>query len=728
VLEDGKQYFAGGFATDDMLKDVGLLNHSGVEKYSAMINFDDIDVRINNYLYQADIKVIDSVFMQILDFPFISGVNISGPEDALITESFAKKVFGDKYPVGEKIYHPATKRDLTITGVIGQPKDKSSVTFDVAISTRISSFWGQAYQCFVLLYPGVNSKDINGQYGEYKQDWKRNSRHQLFPYKDIYFDRTADLYAVYGHGNYMYVLILAMVGGLLLLTGIINYMNIHAVIMRRRNKEFGMKKVFGAGGLQIFTQLLCENLIVTVLSVIIALWFSELLSPIITNSMHIEQSPNRMFDIALSTVLITVFSLTTSITPYIRYRYTQPVKSLRAIGAGNKSLFSGRFFLCFQYLITMVMIVVSLFFVKQLNFMIDYDLGYRTKNIIKVPFRNDGMLGVSVLVARASEEERAQSYAKYVELRQKLDACTFIEHWSDREKSPNSKDGEAFIVDMKLSSSEDKHKVVYLRGDEEWFNLFEFQLVDGKMWEEYDVNQNPVIVSESLIKQFGITDYNDVELEMLPGGAKLRIIGTVKDFYTTRLSEKQYPAFITQELIGGDNIVASFAPEHKQEVIGFMKNLHDEIVGGEFTYSFVENEVAEMYENDKRIAFICSMFTAIAIFVSILGLFGLSLFDIRQRRKEIAIRKINGARIIDIVRLLLKKYFVLLGVAFIVAAPIALFVIQKYLENFALKAPVSWWLFAMALVVTVAVSLMTLLYQTYKAGNENPANVVKSET
>ena len=174
-------------------------------------------------------------------------------------------------------------------------------------------------------------------------------------------------------------------------------------------------------------------------------------------------------------------------------------------------------------------------------------------------------------------------------------------------------------------------------------------------------------------------------------------------------------------------VVASFAPGRRQEVIELMKNLHDELVGGEFTYSFIEDEVAAMYREDKKVAMICTVFTGIAIVISMLGLFGISLFDVRQRRKEIAIRKINGARIIDIVRLLLKKYFALLGLAFAASVPVALFAIHKYLENFANKASIAWWLFAVALIVTVAVSLLTLLYQTYKAGNENPANVIKSE-
>jgi ABC-type antimicrobial peptide transport system permease subunit len=158
-----------------------------------------------------------------------------------------------------------------------------------------------------------------------------------------------------------------------------------------------------------------------------------------------------------------------------------------------------------------------------------------------------------------------------------------------------------------------------------------------------------------------------------------------------------------------------------------MKQLHEELVGGEFTYTFLEDEIAAVYKEDRKVALIYSVFTGVAILISILGLFGLSLFDIQQRRKEIAIRKVNGAQTMDIIRLLLKKYFVMLGIAFAVSIPVALFAIRKYLENFAFKASVSWWLFGIAFIVTVAISLLTLIYQIHKASNENPANVLKSE-
>ena len=173
--------------------------------------------------------------------------------------------------------------------------------------------------------------------------------------------------------------------------------------------------------------------------------------------------------------------------------------------------------------------------------------------------------------------------------------------------------------------------------------------------------------------------------------------------------------------------MAAIAPGRTQDAIEFLRNLHDETVGGEFSYSFVEDEIREMYKEDKKIATVFSIFTFIAIFISALGLFSMSLFDIQQRRKEIAIRKINGATVMDIIRLLLKKYFMSLLVSFVIAAPVAVFAINRYLEDFANKAPVSWWLFAIAIVTTAAISLLTLVYQTQKAANQNPADVVKSE-
>jgi ABC-type antimicrobial peptide transport system permease subunit len=247
-----------------------------------------------------------------------------------------------------------------------------------------------------------------------------------------------------------------------------------------------------------------------------------------------------------------------------------------------------------------------------------------------------------------------------------------------------------------------------------------------------------LIVNESTLKQFDISDWREGRLMpsrrfVFPSWKDRHtiptysIVGVVKDFYIEHLSKRTSPTvFYFSNEHHGEPVVASFAPERRHEVLEFMKTLHDELVGGEFTYSFIEDEIDILYSEDKKVAVICTTFTGMAILISMLGLLGVSLFDIRQRRKEIAIRKINGAMMKDIVRLLLKRYFALLGVAFAISIPVTLFVIVKYLENFAYKAPVSWWLFAVALAVTVVISLMTLIYQVYRAGIEPPAEVVKN--
>jgi ABC-type antimicrobial peptide transport system permease subunit len=202
----------------------------------------------------------------------------------------------------------------------------------------------------------------------------------------------------------------------------------------------------------------------------------------------------------------------------------------------------------------------------------------------------------------------------------------------------------------------------------------------------------------------------------------------VKDFDYLHLSQKSCPVvYHYSKSDRTDPLIASIVPGRTQDAIAFLRDLHEETVGGEFTYSFVENEVREMYREDKRIASIYSIFTFIAILISALGLLSMSLFDIQQRRKEIAIRKVNGATATDIIRLLLKKYFWSLVISFVIASPVAMLAINRYLEDFAHKAPVSWWLFAVAIVITAGISLLTLIYQTQKAANRNPAEVVKAE-
>jgi hypothetical protein len=513
-------------------------------------------------------------------------------------------------------------------------------------------------------------------------------------------------------------------------------MNIHAVVTMRRSRELGMKKVFGASGVRIFTQLLVENLLLIVAALLIAFWMAAALHPFVENRLGIRQYPNFRFDSWLAFALLVLLPATVSVAPYLKYRFFSPVRSLQLVSTGNKSLFSRKFFLGFQYFMTVTLISVSLFFTKQLDFMLNKDLGYRTQNIIKTPFLKKYFGSVN-----RSDEEWATFHAEQEKiistLTQKLNESTLLEYWSFGDFPTNRQSLYKFTVAGK------EMQTIFRGADETWFKLFDVKLLEGRLWNnetDHTFTYN-LIVSKSMLDQFGITDYRDAEVqpfrriwwmsgreEEMATNPPCRIVGVVEDFHTEHLSKPLAPAvFYFSEKRGNDPVIASFAPENRREVLRLMNDLHDELIGGEFTYSFIEDEMAKLYAEDKKVAVICTAFTGAAILISMLGLLGISLFDIRQRRKEIAIRKVNGAQLNDVIRLLLKKYLVLLAVAFAVSLPVALLIIYKYLENFAYKTSVSWWLFATALLVTLAVSLLTLIYQIIKAGSENPADVIKSE-
>lgn len=174
-------------------------------------------------------------------------------------------------------------------------------------------------------------------------------------------------------------------------------------------------------------------------------------------------------------------------------------------------------------------------------------------------------------------------------------------------------------------------------------------------------------------------------------------------------------------------LMASIVPGHRQAAIQFLKELHADTVGGEFEYTFVEDEISAMYEKDRLVTRIYSVFALIAILISSMGLFSLSLFDIQQRYKEIAIRKINGATTSTTTRLLLRKYCLLLLASFVIATPLSWLAIRHYLKDFSHQTAISWWLFAIAAILTGGIALITVIWQIRKAAGTNPAQAVKTE-
>jgi ABC-type antimicrobial peptide transport system permease subunit len=323
----------------------------------------------------VNLLATDTAFLQILDYSVIAGErNIRRPEDVFLTETFAAKIFGKEDPLGKTLSYSTINKTVTVAGIIRTPTYKSILSFDMLVASELNSGWDRTPQSLILLYPGVNYHDVNSRYSEFTdmKIWGCGVRYMLFPWKDVYLNKHIDDYGTFAHGNIVYVYILAGIGILLLLIGLVNYINIHSTVMMRRGREFGLKKVFGAEGYKIFAQLFVENLLLILVSLGIGFWLATALGTFVENAFDIRQYSNFRFDICLALVLTVTLPVAVSVAPYLRYQYFSPLRSLRTVNASSKSLFSRKFFLCFQYFITTGLIVVSLFFIKQLNFMFDF--------------------------------------------------------------------------------------------------------------------------------------------------------------------------------------------------------------------------------------------------------------------------------------------------------------------------------------------------------------------
>jgi ABC-type antimicrobial peptide transport system permease subunit len=518
---------------------------------------------------------------------------------------------------------------------------------------------------------------------------------------------------------------------MLLIVGLFNFVNIYTVMMLRRAREFGVKKVYGAGKWKIFSQIWVENFFTATTAMLLVWALIELTSGLLESLFSIPSKSNAGFDWLLSILILVFFPLLTAIHPAVKYFRTSPITSLRSVSVGGHSVVSRTVFLFSQYVITFCLIVVSSFFVKQLYFMLNADLGYRTKDVMQCQF----------LSYSSEERHNADKFQKAEQtcrlIQDRLFSSPLFEKYATGDYP--------CIMEANFPVKKDDgeyQQAAPLFVSPEYMQLFGFQLLEGRMWNDSidEFAQYRMIINESAKKLFEITDITQERLqpehrlwissgEGMDTNPPYEIAGVIKDFKTNHLSKGNIPLIILYHSSWlFDPVIVSIVPGKRAEAVAFLQQLYDECVGeGNFQYSFLEDEISAMYNEDRRTTRIYVTFAVIAIVISCLGLFGLSLFDIRQRYREIALRKVNGATAGEIFPLLLKKYAYILGGAFAVAVPLSYLAIHTYLESFAHRASVSWYLFAMAAGITALVSYVTLAWQVNKAVKINPAEVIKGE-
>ena len=733
---------------------VDPLNHPTVESYAKITVLPRGEIVKENYRFSVRAIAVDSTFLQLMPREAVVGMTDRIPSTGVILgKELATRMFGNEDPIGRELTFGG--RNVTVSGVMEAPSTKVSFEFDVIVSINLQREWvgtGNASPtCLVRLHRSEDLETINAWQPAQKLSMFGDNeiKYQLFPLKDSYTHKsilTHNAEGMFPKGDPSGIYILVFVAVLLFSIGLLNYLNLYMVIMQKRGIEFGIKKVFGASRWAFFKQLYTENFLLSAATLLFVGMIIEITDKILVSVLGIPLHKDVTFDTLLYLSILFVFPFITMLYPYFRHVYSRPVSSIKGIRQGGGYPLSRSLFLMVQYVIAFGLIVVSIYFAKHLHEVLNADLGFNTKNIIRcmlIPAENGDNVIHSMEEWEKEKERDKQNAALIVHT---LNSCPDIIAWSPNDDFWGSTSSRTRPIAKKAGTDEEFVEGANIDLSAADFSLFNIQVVEGRAWNEDDNwKEYNLIINESAKKAMGITD---IHTDMIQTKNRLwsdgqtdrnynpphRIVGVIKDIRTDHLSKAVQPMIYGYYPVSGEYfhpgryILVRYQPGKQQEVLKLLANLRNEVSGeGEFEYTFLKDDIAKRYENDRRIVRIYLTFAALAIAVSCLGLFGLSLFEIRLRYREIALRKVHGAKVSDIVRLLLKRYLILLGVSALIAFPIAIFFIQKYMEGYAYRTPLSGWIFLLALLIVAFISGSVLFWQIRKAASINPAIVMKSE-
>ncbi len=737
VKEDGSVRLSSSWNPNKDVEFRSPLDDPSVERYSRFILLGEDFIETGGSRYNLNSLVVDTSFFQLIPYPCLEGTMRLAPNDALITHTFAKRIFGKESPIGKE-FTTSTGKLVRVVGVVGQPSTKSSFQFDMVFSTELTDWSLVPYEVVRLYRPedvvALNKKNAKPMKLSYTMD--EEIFYRMYPLRELYLNQEVQIYVkTFLRGNTDVLKLLALVSGLILLVGLFNYVNLYTVVMQKRGKELGIKQIFGASKKQIFGQLYVENMCLNGIALLVVWLIVEVTRQVVATKYGIPVQSDSGFDWLLSGSVLFVLPFLTALYPFWKYTHAVPVRSLHSVFVGGKSLASRFVFLFFQYIITFCLVVAAIYLSRQLYFLLHTDVGYQAENVIQCRIwrENPSLYSMSI---EEHDKEMAKAKSTCALIEKRLQESPLLTGFVYGEP-PYQLSGP---LHFKAENGEETD-AFYLYTDKKYMELFGFRVTDGRTWNDGDeLVQYKVIANRAFLHALHIKDWRTEKVtpnrrlwwnsfERLNTPQPHEIVGVMEDFRSGHLSGGNQPiVFVFNEGDPRDALYISFVPGKQKEAIAYLKQVYAEAIGsGEFEYSLVTDEIAKLHAEDRKVMLVIITFALIAVGISCLGLFGLSLYDIRQRYREIGLRKVHGAQVGDIYRLLIKKYVYVLLLAYLVGSTVAYLSIERYMETFVHRAPLSLWIFLVAGALVALVALLTLYEQVRRASRINPADVIKRE-
>ncbi len=676
----------------------------------------------------------ESSFFKLFSYTFIYGdaaTALTQPNSIVITESTAKKIFGDVSQAGGKLVSYIKGTPQKVTGIIKDVPIQSHFTFDVVsvLDTKadfVTAFQNFSLYTYVLLKKGTDPAKLEPKMNAFitKQANDPGAEIQL-PLQPVTSIHLHSHLAneMNANGNILYLYIFFSVAGIILLLACINYINLATAQSIKRAKEVGIRKVMGSARWQLIFQFFTESLLLVLCAAALSLCLMELVSPLLKQITGKEVSiwNNGCGFVTILMLLIAVgVGLLSGAYPAIFLSKFKPIAVLKGVFGKNPSNnFFQRSLVVFQFTISTTLIIFTWITYKQISYAISSDLGFTKEQVVglRVPFD----LRTKNLQAFKTQLMQYPGITG--------NASTTIPLGNDNIS------GAGYYLEK--DGQKQDHTIVgrFLGIDASYLPLMKIPLIDGRNFSSSLAtdSMNAVIVNETLVKTAGWKDAIGKRVWYFTGDknatAEATVIGVVKDFHTASLHKNIEPLIMNMlQKQEADNLFIKVKSDNTAAALAYIEKTFKQFDhNNPFQFYFLDQNFAQQYKEDERKGNLFMLFTGLAVFIACLGLFGLASFTVEQRTKEIGIRKVLGASVQNLIFLLSKDFLLLVIIAFLFAAPIGWWVSHIWLQDFAYRINLSWWMFAASGSGALAIAFLTVGIQAFKTADESPVKNLRTE-
>ena len=684
--------------------------------------FGEFPLRFKDKVFYANGAPADQDFFGIFSFPFLNGsasAALQNSNSLVLTKSTAEKFFGRTNPIGETLQFELWGKwwDFVVSAVIEDMPANSDFHFDMVFPVSFlnklgwddTNWMNGCVKTFFLTEKGVDINTLATKIAGINRRHNPNAQAsiELYPLTKIH------LYNLEGGGRIVYIYIFSVIALFILVISCINFVNLSTARYEKHAKEIGVKKTVGASRIQIGGQFLVESVLYSLLALFIALIIVEISLPSYSRLIGTElQLSNSGLMLLLSFIIALFVGIVSGIYPSVVLSSAAAINVLKAGHSNNNSVSLRKILVGFQFTLSIILIIGVIAVHNQVSFMKNKPLGFDKDQIIRLTLRSDlrNQSKFTTIKNRLLSNPNISS----------LTACNsnFTEWQFTTDENEIGWEGKKPTdkIEMEVNSV-----------DPDYLKTFNMKMVKGRFFSDEfpaDIN-DAVILNETAVKILGMKNPVGQQFEY---HGRRSIIGVIKDFNFYSLHQQVKPLILFIAPYWYHSLYIKIRGNNQAKTIQFIEQtIKQSIPDYPFVYSFLNDDLNKMYRVEENIESILTMFSLLAIFISCLGILGLIAFVTERRTKEIGIRKVLGASATSVVFELTKDFMKWILLANVLAWPAAYYFMNKWLQDFAYKIELSWWMFAIAGGIALLIALATVSFQAIKAATANPIDSLRYE-